>query len=263
MRRFLTASGVALAVAGAAVAAAGGGVAGAAVTAPPRAHLRGFTCQRALEPAQRLVSVAAVMRPLTGTKSLQLRFDLLTKTPGSTVYGYVHGGDLGTWISPPRQSITLGSRAGDVWSLNHPVADLPAPATYRFRVSFRWIGAHKRVLGTIVRESAKCFQPELRPDLQAVSFVAQAIPNKPKHDQYAATITDAGLTGAGPFNVEFAFGSVVRTHTVHHISPHETLTLQFVGPLCDPTAPPTMTIDPTQQVEDYNRANDSLTATCS
>ena len=32
--------------------------------------------------------------------------------------------------------------------------------------------------------------------------------------------------------------------------------------MCDPTAPPTMTIDPDQQVDDYNRTNNSITATC-
>ena len=230
--------------------------------ASPRAHLRGFVCQRALEPAQRLVSVVAVMRPLKGTKRLELKFDLLTKPAGASTYGPVRGGDLGTWISPPPQPTTLGTQAGDVWSLNHPVADLPAPADYRFHVSFRWIGAHERVLATVVRSSRTCFQPELRPDLQALSLVPQPIPSQPKHDLYVGTITDAGMTGAGPFSVEFTDGSIVKDHTVHHIAPHQMLIVRFVGPLCVPTAPPTMTIDPTQQVDAYTRANNSVTATC-
>jgi hypothetical protein len=202
------------------------------------------------------------MRPLAGTKGLELKFDLLSKTAGAFGFTVVRGGDLGTWITPPRQAITLGTRPGDVWTLNHPVADLPAPATYRFRVSFRWLGAHGRVLGTVVRDSKTCFQPELRPDLEAVSLVAQAIPNKPKKDLYVGTITDTGVTGAGPFAVEFADGSIVKDHTVPHIASHQTLELQFEGPLCVSTAPPTMTIDPTQQVDAYTRANNSITATC-
>lgn len=227
-----------------------------------RAHLRQFVCQRALEPAQRLVSVVAVMRPIHGTRRLKLRFDLLTKAPGASSWGMVHGGDLGTWISPPKQQVTLGTRPGDVWALNHPVADLPAPAVYRFQVSFRWLGRHGRVLGTVVRNSKTCFQPELRPDLEALSLVPQPLPNQPKHDLYVAKITDAGLSGAGPFSVEFTDGSIVRDHTVSHISPHQVVTVRFIGPPCLPTAPPTMTIDPTQQVDAYTRANNSITATC-
>jgi hypothetical protein len=258
MRRILAASIVVLAGGGALV----GGAAASAIHTPARARLRGFVCQHALEPSQRLVSVVAVMRPLPGTRRLELRFDLIATGPAATMSGYVHGGDLGTWISPPKQPITLGTRPGDVWSLNHPVADLPAPATYRFRVTFRWVGAHRRVLGDAVRESPRCIQPELRPDLQAVAFVAQPMPNKPKRDSYVATITDDGSTGAGPFDVEFTDGTIIKHHVVSHIKPHQTLTLNFEGPVCDSTAPPTMTIDPTQQVDDYNRTNNSLTATC-
>jgi hypothetical protein len=257
MRRFLLTS-----IVGLGCVAATGGANAAAVNQPVRAHLRGFVCQHALEPSQRLVSVVAVMRPLTGTERLEMRFELMSRAPGSAAYGYVHGGDLGTWISPPKQPITLGTRPGDVWSLNHPVADLPAPASYRFRVTFRWIGAHGRVLGDAVRESPRCAQPELRPDLQAVAFVAKPIPNKPKRDSYVATITDDGLTGAGPFDVEFTDGTIVKNQAVTHIKAHQTLMLNFEGPLCDSTAPPTITIDPTQQVDDYNRTNNSLTATC-
>jgi hypothetical protein len=246
------------------------GLAGLTVTAggasatvgPARAHLRKFVCQQALEPAQRLVSVVAGLRPIRGTRRLLLKFDLLAKPAGASTYTVVHGGDLGTWKSPPKQAITLGTRAGDVWSLNHPVADLPAPASYRFVVSFRWIGPRGRVLATVVRDSRTCFQPELRPNLEALSLVPQPIRNQPKRELYVGTIMNAGLTGAGPFAVEFTDGSVVRDVRIRHIYRHQTLTVRFVGPACNPTAPPTMTIDPTQQVDAYTRVDNSVTATC-
>ena len=247
------------------IGAIGGATAAAAsVKQPPRSHLRGIVCTHALEPAQRLVSVTAVMRPLKGTKAMELQFNLLSKTSTSS-WTAVHGGDLGTWISPPKQASPLGSRPGDVWTLNHPVADLPAPATYRFRVAFRWLGAHKRVIGTAVRETATCYQPELRPDLVALSFNAQPIANKPKRDLYTATIKDTGLTGAGPFEVEFTgngFSAPNNVITIQHIDAHQTLTRTFRGPLCVQSAAPVMTIDPTQQVDVYRRANTTLTATC-
>jgi hypothetical protein len=257
MRRFLISGAVVLALLASFGAAGASGSAGSA----PRAQLAQPVCQRALDPGQRLVSVRAVMRPLKGTRKLELRFELLSKAPPATSFSVVQGTGLGGWVSPT-DPVTLGQRPGDIWRLSHPVADLPAPASYRFEVTFRWIGSKGRVLGTQVRSTRNCFQPELRPDLAAVSFDAQPIAGHPKHDAYTAVISDKGLTGAGPFQIQFAFGTAVKDHTVTHIKPHQQLTFNFEGPPCESTAPPTMTIDPDQQVDDYNRANNSITAAC-
>jgi hypothetical protein len=227
----------------------------------PRASLQQFVCQRALDPGQREVSVTAVMRPLKGTRRLELLFDLLSKTPPATTYSVVHGAGLGTWVTPTDPP-TLGSRPGDVWKVYHPVADLPAPASYRLQVEFRWIGTHQRVIGGQVHVTKTCYQPELRPDLDAASFTAQATPGHPKRDTYTAEIANRGLTGAGPFQIQFTFGTTVTDRTVKHLGAHEHRTFTFAGPVCDSSAAPSMTLDPDQQVDDYNRANNSLTAAC-
>jgi hypothetical protein len=235
-------------------------VAIAATPAPPRAELSQFICRRALDPPNRLVSIEAVMRPMKATKQMQLRFDLLSKTSDPGTFTPLTGGDLGMWRSPPNP--TLGQQPNDVWLLKHPVSDLAAPAAYRFQVSFRWFGAHGRLLGSAARSSRVCFEPELRPDLLVQSIVVSPVSGHPKVDEYVTTIANNGATGAGPFEVEFTDGSVVRTPTVRHISPHATKVINFFGPVCDPTAPPTVTVDPTDQVDDLNRSNNSLTATC-
>jgi hypothetical protein len=248
------------------VIAVAGGLVGAAARSAPRAQLEAPRCQTAFDPGQRIVSVTAVMRPVPGTKKLQMRFDLLSKAPTASAYTPVQGGDLGMWRSPPNPTPPtppLGTRPGDVWVVHHPVADLQsAPAYYRFQVSFRWRGNHGRVIATTVRNGPRCFQPELRPDLEVVSFVSQPIPNHPKRNLYVATITDGGHTGAGPFGVEFTDGGLIENHTVAHIRPNQILTVDFGGPVCSSTAPPTVTIDPTHQVDVYTRANSSALATC-
>lgn len=246
--------------------AAAGALGGAAVATAStggtstRAVLRQYDCQHAFEPAQRMVSVTAVMRPLKNTRRMEMRFVLLSKTSLSATATVVRGANLGSWVSP--SDPTLGSRPGDVWTLNHPVADLPAPAYYRFQVRFRWLGAQHRMIAATTRDTKLCYQPELRPDLAALSFIATAIPNKPQKDLYTGKITDNGLTGAGPFAVQFSDGTTVKDHTIKHIRPHQVITMEFDGPLCNSSAPPAMTIDPDQQVDDYNRSNNSLTATC-
>jgi CARDB len=255
MRRFLLLLGLlALPVAGVGSAAATG-------QAPPRYGLTAFACQRALEPPDRSVSVKAVMRPVTGTRHLSLKFDLLEKVAGAT-RSLTGAGDLGIWLSPPDP--TLGLRPGDVWELDKVVSNLEAPAGYRFRVTFRWLGAHDKVLATAVSESASCAQRELRPDLLVRSVSVTAIPGKPQNHRYTVVIADRGASGAGPFQVLFTpgDGSAPQTRTVARIDAHSSLRLTFVGPLCDAGSPPTVVADSTDEVDDYDRDNNALTVTC-
>jgi CARDB len=233
--------------------------AGATVAAaPPRAQLRDFVCQTALDPPARGVQVIAVIRPLPNTKQMQLRFQLLRKSKRHA--GAVSGGDLGRWLSPADP--TLGSEPGDVWNLKKQVINLPAPAEYRFRVSFRWLGAGGRVLGLTVKQAPTCTQPELRPDLQVRSITVQPVPGEPTENAYVALIRNGGRTGAGPFELRFTDGSTVVTRTVAWIGPHASRGEQFVGPACTAAGAPTVIADPGRVVDDYDRTNNSRTAVC-
>jgi hypothetical protein len=251
--------GTGAAVTGAAAGAAGG--AGAADTTHARLH--NFECRKALEPSQREVSVDAVMHPVPGTEKLSLRFQLLSRTGRVGPFTTVRAGDLGKWISPSDPT-TLGQRPGDVWVFSHPVVGLVAPASYRFRVSFRWTGAKGRVLATAVDETKTCFQPELRPDLVLQSLTVQAVPSKPDRSDYIAVIANDGVTGAGPFNVVLSSGGApAATRTVDWLGPHTSRSLTLRGPVCSPSAPPTVAVDPTRQVtDDLNVTSNSASAVC-
>jgi hypothetical protein len=227
---------------------------------PPRTGLTKFMCVTALDPPSRAISVTAVMRPLQGTAKLQLKFQLYSRTSSTRPFTRVRGGDLNTWVSPADG--TLGTRAGDVWRFNKPVVDLKAPATYRFRVTFRWIGAHNKVLGTTVRTTPSCYQPELRPDLQVKTISVEAVPGNADANEYVAVIHNRGATAAGPFQVQFIDGSVVKSHSVASLPAHATIHQRFLGPLCT-SGPATVTADPVDAVDDYDRANNSLSVTCS
>ena len=91
-----------------------------------------------------------------------------------------------------------------MWKLQKSVVNLAAPATYRFRVTFRWTGAGGHTLGTAVRYSPRCQQRELRPDLAVESIAVTPAPNNPGADVYTALIANAGNSAAGPFQVLFA-----------------------------------------------------------
>ncbi len=234
---------------------------GAKGATAPRAQLRDFDCQTALDPGNRSVSVTAVMRPVPGTEHMSVRFDLLSAQPGAAPTA-IHSGDLGKWIKPSNP--TLGQLPGDVWNLQKEVVPLADPGTYRFRVSFRWLGAQHRILEQSEQLSRGCDQRELRPDLLVQSITVTALPNQPGSDLYTAVIENHGNSAAGPFSVLFVpgDGSASTTSTVTLLPPHEAQALSFVGPLCTSATAPTVTADSALQIHDLDRANNALTASC-
>jgi hypothetical protein len=192
---------------------------------------------------------------------MAMRFDLLM-SGGMMSPRVVSAGDLGVWITP--NNPTLGQRPGDVWKLQKSVVNLAAPATYRFKVTFRWTGPGGHTLGTTTRYSPRCQQRELRPDLVVESIAVASAPGHPGDDLYKALIANDGNSAAGPFVVLFApgSGSGTKTRTVAKLRPRHSITERFVGPACTTANAPTVTADSTMEVDDLNRANNSLTATC-
>jgi CARDB len=237
----------------------GAGAAGATAGTPPRARLQKFVCQTALDPPARGIQVIAVMRPVAGTDRMQLKFQLRRKAHGSAAAS-VSGGDLGKWRSPTDAS--LGREPGDVWNLRKQVVNLPAPAVYRFLVSFRWLGARSRVLGVTERLSPSCDQPELRPDLQVSSIAVQPVQGSPGQDTYTAMIRNGGRTGAGPFQVQFSDAGVITTRTISRLGPGARRSEDFIGAACSAANAATVVVDPAHVVDDYDRANNSRTVTC-
>ena len=234
----------------------------ASVGAQPRTQLRAFNCHRALDPGDRSVSLTAVMRPVAGTRHMAMRFDLSMSSPTVSTPRLVSAGDLGVWIAP--RNPTLGQLPGDVWKLQKSVVNLAAPATYRLRVTFRWTGPGGRTLGTLVRYSPKCQQRELRPDLLVQSITVTPSADHPGDDVYLAVISNAGNSSAGPFQVLFApaTGTSTLTRTVPKLRAHQNVSVRFVGPACTTGEAPTITADSTMEVDDLNRANNSMVATC-
>jgi hypothetical protein len=194
---------------------------------------------------------------------MAVRFNLLERPKGGGPLEAVVYGDLDKWIYPKNK--TLGQRPGDRFIVKKTVSGVDvAPAYYHYKVDFKWIGSHDRVIGRTTRYTPKCFQPELRPDLVVASIKVTPSTAHPNKDWYAAVIRNRGLSGAGPFEVEFWNGSNVdpRYRGLDWLGSHKSRTVRFLGPLCQPAAPPTVTVDPSDQVDDYNRSNNGLAATC-
>ncbi|HET9104398.1 MAG TPA: CARDB domain-containing protein [Solirubrobacteraceae bacterium] len=228
---------------------------------PPRAQLTKYSCRRAIDPGQRAIAVTAVMRPLPGTRHMAIRFTLLRRAPGEATTE-VRAGDLGQWTSP--SDPTRGQLPGDVWPLYKIVVPLAAPAVYQLQVAFRWTGRGGRTLGTTTRTTPACHQRELRPDLAVRAISVAAIPNRPRHDLYTAQIANTGNSASGPFAVLFAPGdsSPAQTRNLASLAAHSQRSVSFVGPLCTSASAPTITADSALQVQDLDRSDNALTASC-
>jgi hypothetical protein len=225
-----------------------------------RAVLENFACHPALRPVKRSVSVTAVMRPVSGTSAMQMRFELISDA-GDRL-SPVHGSGLDKWLSP--QPSTLGQNPKDVWIVRHPVKRLAVPADYRFRVSFRWLGGNHRTIATATRASARCSQPDMRPDPLVRSIAVDPIGGDSAHDRYVAVIANDGLTGIKNLQVQFTpgGGGTKQTATITKLDPNRTYREAFVGPVCTATTAPTVTVDPNHLLDDLDPSNDSLLATC-
>jgi hypothetical protein len=252
MRRFVVAGLVAL--------AAGSGAVALATADAPRARLTSYLCQTALDPAERAISVTAVMRPVQGTGKMAMRFQLIKRTHRYSRPMALTGTDLNSWLTP--KNPTLGSRPGDRWVVKHPVVDLAGPDFYRFKVAFRWSDASGHVIGRALRSSPLCFQPERRPDLEIVNITVTALAGG--LDEYFAQIRNAGKTAAGSFQVQFSDGvsADTMTKTLPPLPAHHQRAVHFKAPACSAAAPATITADPGHLIDVSSRAESAMTTTC-
>lgn len=228
---------------------------------PPRATLGGYSCVTALDPVARSLSVTATMRPLPATQKLMLNFRLLDRPAGQHAWSEMTGTGLGQWISPSDPP-TLGQRPADVWYVRHPVADLGAPASYRFAVQFRWLGLDGKVLGQQTLNSSICRQPELRPDLTVGTIGVTPSSGARNRQIYTTTVSNIGATGASQFLVTFNDAGVLAQRTVAYLGPHSSKVLTFTGRVCNPGDPPTVIADPDDRVDVYSRLQALATASC-
>ncbi|HEX5195535.1 MAG TPA: CARDB domain-containing protein [Solirubrobacteraceae bacterium] len=230
-------------------------------TPPPRATLGTIACHQAVNPLRREVSLRATMRPLAHTRSLAIKFALSVRTRGHPATPVVASG-LDQWLTP--SDPTLGRRPGDIWKLSKPVYNLGA-GSYRYVVSFRWLGAKDRVLKIVTRTSSRCTIKELRPDLAVRSVRVSSIAGERGRERYLAVIANRGHSASGPFAVLFepgVAGAHSQTRQLGSLPAGTRRRLRFTGPACDAASPPTVVADPAGSVDDAQRSNNALTVTC-
>jgi len=233
----------------------------AQASSAPRAALTDVVCTKSVDLDGRAFSLSAVMRPVTGTRHLEVLFDLLQKPVGGTFTALVAPG-LDIWISPTDPS-TLGQNVHDVWKIKHKVEGLPVPYVYRFRVEFKWLGKYGRALSTKTLHTSDCNEPDLLPDLEVTAVSIQPDPKHPKrYDEYVTTLRNTGGSAARAFELELAYGTSEFFKPIKRIGAHATQTITQIEPRCVDGDGVDVIADPTDQVNVSSRANATDTVAC-
>ena len=113
--------------------------AGAQAQAPPlRAKLS--ACQSGPAATQRTATFVGSMPAVSGTKRMWMRFDLFERVAPATDFAAVKAPKLGVWQK------SAPGRASSGFVFTQRVQGLPAPASFRAQVRFRWYGKGSKLL---------------------------------------------------------------------------------------------------------------------
>jgi hypothetical protein len=124
------------------------------------------------------------MSAVAGTQQMSIRFELDQRTPA--------GPDFHPLIGAPGFDVWKSSAPGvDIFGAVQEVSSLPSPGTYRVTVSYRWIGAHHRVIKRAHRSTPACNLP-----VSAANLVVGTLSRQPAVPPAASGIVGA-LCGGG------------------------------------------------------------------
>jgi hypothetical protein len=157
--RLAVAASACLVLGGGAAAEAAVGQLGAGAGASAGASL--LQCVTAVAQAERSATFAAAMMSIPGSARMEIRVEVLERTPAEASFRAVTAPGLGMW-----RSSVPGVKAFRVLK---QVTNLSAPAFYRGAVRFRWLSARGHLLKSAELRTPRCEQP-------AATEVAEAAP---------------------------------------------------------------------------------------
>jgi hypothetical protein len=223
-------------------------------------------CHRSVDPKARAVDADAGMYArVPGTSRMGIRFDLFERRRGQQRFHRVShdfGGKLSVWLRshPVHNPETFYERSIDI-SLEHRTV----PAAYFFRVGFRWYSIHGRVLRERSVATAKCFQPDMRPDLKVARIDVKPSAT-PGRERYRVVVRNVGATAtASSFAVTFEPGTVEpesTQRTSSNLGPGKSTAVVFDGPLCSAGSSVAARADSQSEVDERNEANNRLEKNC-
>jgi hypothetical protein len=107
-------------------------------------------CVATGEQAEHSATFAGEMTAIPGTARMQMRIEVLERTPGQVEFHPVIAPGFGVW-----RSADPGVKT---YKYIKQVTNLPAPAAYQAAISFRWQRAKGHLLKSVKRHTSECVQ---------------------------------------------------------------------------------------------------------
>jgi hypothetical protein len=183
-----------------------------------------MSCHADASPANRYAIFAAQMTSVTGTFTMAVNFRLQERAANSVAFEAVSAPGFGEWV---------GSQPGvAIYTYDHEVTALPAPAAFRVLVRARWFDRHHRVIRRGARVSPVCVQPLTAPAL-AIGRLTAAPGTQTGTLDYSVVVRNDGTVASGPLQVSLSVGAVALANvTVAGLAAGAKQVVQFIGPAC-------------------------------
>lgn len=232
-----------------AVGGAGLGGSAQAQIAPPPLAAKLVTCQTGANAADRFAVFSGSMPAARGARTLEMRFELLERRPGSPRFARVVLPRWGTWEKTSRPGVP-----GFIFTKR--VEQLAAPAAFRARLTFRWLDRTGATLRTARRTTSICRQPDPRPDLHVASV------RFPAAGRPVVVVRNRGRGAAGSFAVRMSRAGASATEHVAALAAGDRQTLSFGMGRCSPGEPVTVRVDPGNRIDEADEADNVVTVAC-
>lgn len=113
-------------------------------------------CVTSEEQAERAATFAGEMASIPGSSKMEMRIDVLERTPREMAFHMVSAPGLGVW-----RTAAPGVKS---YRYLKEVTNLAAPAFYRAVVRYRWFNGKGRLLKTAELRTPRCAQPLTPPE---------------------------------------------------------------------------------------------------
>jgi hypothetical protein len=174
--------------------------------------------------ANRYAIFAAQLTSVTSTRTMAVEFSLQERSASAGGFVTVSAPGFGVWVA---------SQPGvGIYTYNHEVTSLPAPAAFRVLVRARWLDRHRRVIRSEALLSPVCAQPELTANL-AIGTLRRAHGAQAATEVYSVQVLNTGAAAAAAFQVSLTVGGVALADvSVAGLAAGTAQVVQFDGPAC-------------------------------
>jgi hypothetical protein len=189
-----------------------------------------------------------------GAGRMQMRFRLHIREPASEAWRRLAIPGFEAWeTSVPGRSRYVFTRR---------LRELLAPADYRVRVRFRWLGAAGDPVANAAATSRTCHQPDPRPDL-VVTRIAVPPAAILTDRRYVVTVRNTGRGDAPESSLGLALaGGPPLAEPVAALAPGERARVTFVAPACEPGTAVLATADADEAVDERDEDDNGRAITC-